>query len=554
MASIITVSSSKQRYAQKIAPAVIIAAFLISSAVWILHNQRVWWWDQAGYGYWTLWLWHARLPGVAAWADAMMHTLGAQQPLIAWIGQFFVPLRHLTGEFESAILFLNVFAAAGTLTLIYCTARRLGADVVSSLVGIVVCGGSGLFIGLTHQYLVEMTQCFAAASMMFAAWRAEKRSLARTFALLLVVVAVSFLSKSSSVTFVLPMITYIVVALWITRRNARPVFRYADAQLLMVAVVTAGVAATWYATNWQRMVQHFINSTMTDLTLHWGSPVNLPVKLKFWSWWFLKSLSPFQLISVSIIMLIAASLAISIVRLLQRAPGEWAQASVENGALFALALAGTIIATLFAFSLQINEDTRFVLPLIPAAGILVAWSLSIIRNQIVQILLFMALALNAAINHAYAHGPNPFHITPHNQLLPVDRNTSDKVLLTDAVRSSCQRESARQPNFIVVSYATLNVNSINFYSEKDGYMVGYRCFYATFNFFETDLGRALERIAAVAPAYIVTVAPERQPPPDFVNVVSRAVTEHLARDPGYTLAPGSGTYLLIYRKADPSKG
>lgn len=544
---------SKQRYAQEIAPAVIITAFLISSAVWILLDQRVWWWDQAVYGYWTLRLWHARLSGVGAWADAMMHTLGSQQPLIAWIGQFFVPLRHLTGQFESAILLLNVLAAAGTLTLIYCTGRRLGADVVSSLVGVVVCGGSGLFIGLTHQYLVEMTQCFAAAFMMFAAWRAEKRSVARTFALLLVVVALSFLSKSSSVTFVLPMMTYIVVALSITRQNARPVFQYADALLLVVAVLTAGAAATWYAINWQHMVQHFINATMTDHTLHWGSPVNLPVKLEFWSGWFLKSLSPFPLISISIVALIAGSLAISIIRLLKRAPGEWAQASVENGTLFALALAGTIIATLFAFSLQVNEDTRFVLPLIPAAGILVAWSLSIIRNQIVQTLLFMTLALNAVSNHAYAHGRNPFHLTPHNYLLPVDRNTSDKVLLTDAVRSSCQRESASRPNFIVVSYATLNGNSINFYSEKDSYMLGYRCSYTTFNFIETDLKRALDRIDAVAPAYVLTVSPEKQPPADFVNVVSRAVTEHLAHNPQYSLARGSGSYLLIYRKVDPSK-
>jgi hypothetical protein len=200
------------------------------------------------------------------------------------------------------------------------------------------------------------------------------------------------------------------------------------------------------------------------------------------------------------------------------------------------------------------EDTRFLLPLIPAIGILFGWALTSIRNETVQVVLFIGIVLNAAVNHAYSHGHNPFHIIAHNYLWQVDRSTSDKALLTQAVRSTCRPEIADRPNFIVVSYLTLNVNSINFYSEKDSYIFGYHCTYTTHNF-ETDLKRALDGISAVAPAYIVTVAPEKQPPrgsapgfaPDFVNAVSRAVTEHLASDIRYTLAPGSGKYLLIYR-------
>ena len=64
--------------------------------------------------------------------------------------------------------------------------------------------------------------------------------------------------------------------------------------------------------------------------------------------------------------------------------------------------------------------------------------------------------------------------------------------------------------------------------------------------------RALDTISTVAPAYIVTVAAEKQPPPDFVNVVSRAVTEQLGRVPRYLLAPGSGSYILIFRNVEAS--
>jgi hypothetical protein len=420
------------------------------------------------------------------------------------------------------------------------------------MIGILVCGGSGLFIGLTHIYLVEMTQCFTAAAMMFVACRAEKRPLARTVGLGIFAVALSFLSKSSSMTFVLPMVTYMVVALFINRRNVRVGAQYPDALLIVIAGITAAAAVTWYTINWQNVVQHFINATISDYTLHWGSPVNLGVKLQFWSGWFLKSLSPFPLVSGGIVALIVASFATSIVQLYKRPTGEWLEASVQTGLLFALSLAGTIIATLFVFSLQINEDTRFLLPLIPAAGILVAWSVSTVRSPIVRMLVFSALALNAGVGHVYAHGSNPFHIAPHNYLSSVDLSPDGKALLTETVRSSCQRESAGRLNFIIVSYATLNGNTINFYSEKNGEMGGYRCSYTTFGANEVDINHALDRINAVEPSYIVTVAPDKQPPPDFVNVVSRAVSEHLAHDPQYVLAPGSGSYLLIYRNTKPS--
>src|SRR5262249_17124152 len=185
------------------------------------------------YGDATLRLWQTRLSGIGAWVHAVIHVLGGQQPLMTWLGQFFVPLRHLTGNFESAILFGHLVGAGGTLMLVYCIARRLGANRLSCLAGIMVCAGSGLFIGMTHQYLVELMQCLAAASCVAVAWGAEKRSTVRTLALVMAIVALSFLSKSSSMIFVLPMLTYIAVVLWIMRRKKRPAFQWIDAVLLV---------------------------------------------------------------------------------------------------------------------------------------------------------------------------------------------------------------------------------------------------------------------------------------------------------------------------------
>jgi hypothetical protein len=298
------------------------------------------------------------------------------------------------------------------------------------------------------------------------------------------------------------------------------------------------------------MTQHFVMATTADFALNWGSPVNLPVKLSYWTGAFIKTISPFAILSICIVAIVAVALTISIARLLKRPSREWAEASVENGTLFSLALAGTIIVTIFVFSLQINEDTRFLLPLIPIASVLVARGLSTIGNRVVELAAILTLAMNAGVNHGYSHGIDPFRIAANPYLLQADRNPYDKETLTQAVRLTCRRESQARPNLIVVSYASLNVNSINFYSAKESYATGFRCAYTGYNSFDPDMRHALDTIAAVSPLYIVTVAPDKQQPPDFVNGASGSVTEHLATDPHYKLEPGSGSYLQIYRAVD----
>lgn len=530
----------------------VLAACLISSAVWILTDRNVWWWDQALYGEATLRLWHTRPLGIAAWMHAIVDVLGGQQPLMTWVGQFLVPLRHLTGDFESAMLFVNVLGAGGTLIIVYYVPRRLGANRLSSLCGTMVCAGSGLFIGLTHQYLVEMTQCVAAASMIAVAWGSEKRSSVRTSSLVLAAVPLSFLAKASSMTFVLPMLSYVALAWWITRGKVRAAFRWSDVVLLIGATLIAAVAAAWYMVHWQPMVEHFVSATKADFALHWGSPVNLPTKLSYWIVSFSKSLSSFAVLSFCLAALVTAALTISMVRLLSRSPGEWAVASIANGSMFALALGGTIVATVFAFSLQINEDPRFLLPLVPFLGVLVAWGLSVITNRIIEQLLCCGLIFNAALNHSYSHGLDLFNIPPAPYLLRVDTDGNDKVVLSQVVRRTCYREQSARPNLIVVSYPTLNVNSLNFYASKDSYASGYRCSYVSYDSFDPNVAHALDTMRSVRPLYVVTVAPDKQPPPNFANGAARMVTEYLGGDPHYRLESILDGYVLIYREAASS--
>jgi hypothetical protein len=228
---------------------------------------------------------------------------------------------------------------------------------------------------------------------------------------------------------------------------------------------------------------------------------------------------------------------------------------MADGTLFALAVAGTVAGIIFTYSLQINEDVRLALLLMPMAGVLVAWGLATIGNRIVSQLLLGVLALNAAVSHAYSFGFNPLHIAPTVYLLPIERSAAEAARLTQAVRATCRVDDAGRPHLIVVSYAALNVYNLNFYAAKESYTTGVRCFYTSYDAFDPDIAHALDTIDAVAPVYIVTVAPEQQPAsdilhPGFVNGASRPVTDHLAADPRYRLESSPGSYIQIYRRVD----
>jgi hypothetical protein len=553
MGRTITVSSTlaaepASPYVERAAVIAVIVVLMLPSVIWTLNDHSVWPWDHARYGDWTLRTWEARLLGPVGWFNFMIHALGGTPPLIAWAGQFFVPLQHLTGDFESAMLFFNICIASGTLLLIYLTSRRLGAGVLAGLGAIAMCGGSQLFIALTHHYLTEMVQCFATASTMFVAWRAEKRSLVRTLSLTLGAVGLSFLSKASSAPFVLPFLTYIAIALFITRKLPKQPTTASDFVLLTVAIALLGTTSAWYFVNWGATVGHFLEATSSDIALYYGSPVLIGTKLKFWTKTLSLALSPFSIVSMCIAATILLAIGTAAARLREMPFRRWAEFSVQSGLLFSLALVGTICLTVLGYSLQINEDTRFLLPLIPMIAVLLGWALSFFRSHVLTVFFLVAFAGDAVLAHAYSFRYDPANITPISWLSQIESNPADKRLLTAAVQATCQPEIANRYNILGVNYIRFNGNSANFYAEKERLSKGYRCYYMAFGYDEQDVQHALAKITEIAPPYILTVPPDKQFPPDFVNIVSKPLGEFLAKDSRYALVPGLGDYLFVYRK------
>src|SRR5438132_10486575 len=81
------------------------------SFVWIGLDRSVWPWDPAWYGEVSLELYSAmRLH--TYWLASMANAFGQKAPGIAWLGQFFVPLRGVVGSTERALLVSIVLTPA----------------------------------------------------------------------------------------------------------------------------------------------------------------------------------------------------------------------------------------------------------------------------------------------------------------------------------------------------------------------------------------------------------------------------------------------------------
>jgi 4-amino-4-deoxy-L-arabinose transferase-like glycosyltransferase len=528
--------------------AAMIVILLAPSAIWVLRDQSVWPWDQAVYGEWTLRTWQARYSGPLGWLGAWLHVWAGRPPLIVWIGQFFVPFRYLTGGFESSMLLSNLMVAAGTLIIIYRLAQEYSTTWMETVVALIACGGSTFFVGLTHLYLTELLQCFTTASVMFVASRTERRPLIRTALLMLITVSLSFAAKASSAPFVLPFLVYATLVLIITRGRARPPAAKRDALLFIGAAAIAAAIVAWYVINWEATAAHFIEATTGKVALHYGAPVELPTKLKHWISILGLALSPITAISAAISIVIVVGIMVAVLRLWKVPVHDLMAVAIENGTLFALTLAATILLILLAFSLQVNEDGRYVLPLIPMIAILLSWSLSVLRRKVLTAVFLCALAASTVFVNSSSFGMDIANFTnmPRHWQAQFDRK--DALVLTTAVRTTCPPENANRINLFIVDYIRLNAHSANFYTEKDSYTTGYRCYYGSLGFTENDVQSALDRLNAVTPPYVITVAPDRQPPPDFTNVRTKDMTLFLASDPDYALVTKPGDYLQIYRK------
>ncbi len=534
-------------YAVRLLPAVWIALLLAPSVVWVILDKRVWAWDPSYYAFSTLRLTHG-MASVGAWIHEFFHTLKMMPPLMVWLGQIFVPLRHATGDIETALELFNIVVAAGTLYCIYRVARALAEgmgpkrEVLIALTAVTICGGAPLYISLIHHYLTEPLQSFAAAISVAVALHAERRSARRNAAYVLLMIAISFLVKATSFLFVIPAMTYIAVARYLTRNDPRPPATQRDNMWLAVGVCAFVLMLGWYIPNWHEMTVHFVQASVGEEVQQYKARQSILMQLAYWVRELGAALVIKRFGAVVLVLLALAAFIVAALRL--RTHGHVLKAAVAGNGLFALYVTGTIAGIVLAYSLQINPDPRYILIAVPLVAVLIAWALTVLRCMLFCAAIFAAATANAAVVNASSLGVSPWL---YPWLWPVDRKTTEMEAVTGAVAASCNDSGETHPVAVAVSFRWANANTANFYAWKQRVTTGTGCLY--YHMPQTDLDNIWQWMDQYKVEIVVTAT--RDPldnVPEFANKKAQEIAAFMASSPRFELMPGSTERFQIYKR------
>jgi hypothetical protein len=527
--------------------AVVALGLLAPSIIWIFRDVRVWPWDHSYYASLALRISYAMHEAPLAWPSSFLTIPDSRAPLLPWLATSTVPLIDVLGGAERALLLTNVAAGWVSLCLVYSATRRFGGSGALGFLAMLACAGTPDFVAFNQTFLVEAVQAMTVMGMAWMALRADSLSWPRLAAGTLFWTSLALLAKTTSLGYAAPFLLYIGNVCAISHRQ-RSAARLSDLLLLLAAVLLVAVTLTWYVMHWPAVVAHVKEATSGEIALFYGSDRPLTAKLLFWSRALLQALSPFEWLAGLLLLIAAVGLGKGLLRLRRGQFVSSLRSAVDSHLLFALYLAGTVIAGLLGYSKSIGEDVRFVAPMVPCVVLLFAWSLVALRSRWLHAGAVVLLALNWIAVHA---GAEALVILPKDSLdyLQVPRyDTAAVERMSRAVREGCDR-----PDGISVIGADLSdfsAGSALLYAEKMRRTLGYRCAYASLGYLEGDVTRAIKKVYTSGAEFFITLPFNSLPAAGTnpIDRVSRSVAEWIATSPDFQRVTPDGDALVIYRR------
>jgi hypothetical protein len=534
--------------AGKFFPALLTCLLLMPSLAWIVLDEKVWPWDQAWYGEVSVDLWWTLGHAFKDWWPAMISAFGSKAPGVAWLGQFLVPLGASVGSVEFGLLSLQLLAAGATIALLFQIGTRLWrGDRLGGVFLAVLGAGTPLFAGLTHQFIVEPLQVFTTTWIYWIALTGGKKSRLRLLALTLVAAALAMAVKVTSPLYVvLPGLVIIAQFLqnplgWCTKR---PRGRLCDTLLLALGLVVLFPTLTWYLHN-EGTIRDFVKlASSSEVALQYGK---LPEFWSKWRFWFTAFQQAFLIPWVGWGLLVLAFSALAL-RWFARAGAKTPVAWSWRRAVI-VAATGELALVLFVFTRQINEETRYLLPLLPAFLVIVGAVFALAPRRW---LVFSALAVATggwAWTHCHALGWRPPDGTLSPWLLALDSDRSHKRDARRLVAVTTTPETSQRIHVCGYETPWLNANSLAFYAAKHRLTVGYRCYYTSLGYAVTDATAAWQRLSDLNTVCFISVeAASQETPPHFLNQVARAILAKVENLPEFRRVPfDSPHHVVLYR-------
>jgi hypothetical protein len=489
-------------------PPVVLALALSPSAVWIALDEHVWPWDQAWYGQVTVELFYTLLLKPREWPAAMIHAFGIKAPGIAWIGQWFVPFGNLVGSIDRVLLVSILLTQLATLWMVFAALRGLsGRNYLIPFAVALNLASLPLFVGLTHQYLVEPLQTFVVAWFVLLVARGKQW---HPVTLALQLVAASALGILAKVTSPLYCLVPGLVTVWYliqAARHARLSSKSPDSGEL-AGKIWLGSAATvlvlgalgWYVVNGRAVADFTALAYSSPVAVLYGAHDTFLNKLGYW----LAALR-INFAYAPVAVCAAALLLLAMTRRLARRSAGFRARTLDVCALIAVV---QITLTIAVFSAGDNEENRYLMPLAPYLAVILCWTLVQLRHWWAS-----AVVITFSVGQLFAANSRALELSPVSVdtsawLTPVSRDVKRARIIDTVVDATCTSSSARRYSIIGVEEPWFNANTMAYESAKQHESAGLRCYYTSLGYAETDTDRAWDRLLALDTLYFVTLSPE----------------------------------------------
>jgi len=550
-----------QRLFQSNWAVLVILVAMMPSLYWIVTDHHNWLWDQAWYGEVSVGLWFKLTQNLSEWWKAMMSAFGVKAPGIAWLGQFFVPLGRAIGSIETGLLWSMIATQFGSVALFHEFVKEIlpGKRLVAAM-GILLFASAPLFVGMSHQYLAEPLQLFGVTYVFFLAAKGHRMPRVTLLGHLLIAASIGLMAKSTSPIYCALPGVIAVRALFLKRKpenKASATGAVLGWLCVFVGLVLCWLSAMFYIAHFKDLRGYVKIAMDLDFTADYGRRGNFFQKLAIW----LDALQfSFQLSWVVIgqLILFCAGLVAQRMRAGKR---DASRADALNpGAsrlnLFAIFSVVHICVVLSLCSLNYSEETRYLLPLLPAIATINIWLITRVRQTWVPAGVIALLVCQWIVVYAQSFGLA--HLkkgTCSYWLYPLDADRKQAKEVARIVHQTANPVGGSRIHLVGVELPWLNANTVSFFAAKEELITGNRCYYTPLGYAAKDLDLAWKRMGELKVGYFISLEEKAQPDnPNFLNLISVAALRRIREDPDFVSEPFTsdlGVVLFRRKVGDP---
>jgi hypothetical protein len=525
--------------------ALVLVAPALAFAIW---DHAVWPWDQAWYGEVSVDLWWTLCNQPAEWLSAMLRAFGTKPPAVAWLGQFFIPIGQALGSVEAGLLVMQVLVAVIVLVWAFDIGRSVeGGGYDAATFSALMLASAPLFMGMTTQMFPELIQT---ASVMLIYWVAictDPAKLGRVVCVLVIALCVGFLAKLSTPLYVVAPISILamrVAKAWPnTCSGWRKQFEIQPA-LLFGSLMCVIACAAWYLSNINATLHHLALATSGDVALNYGNYPSVVPKLQFWSSAAQQSFFGGYAGMVMILMLVIIAVG-ALVRCTRKSFYDLFPTVTVLALLIQIVIVGV------ALGAQTNEETRYLLPLLPSVVYLCVLLYTNLSHRIMRyIMLLGAVVLYVQTAGAVlGYSKSPYRVS--GWLKSIEKNPSQRNAIERAVWLTSNAASNNKTQIVGCEEPWLNANTVSFYSSKQKLATGFKALYTSLGYAERDEKIAWSRFQRISPQYFITLDRAADYVPNYLNMIASPTRLRVAQSDDYELkATDKSAGIEIYTKID----